>query len=318
MKAIIVREFGAADVMKLEEVATPSPSANQILVKIKAAGINPVDTYIRSGLYPTKPNLPYTPGKDGAGIVESVGENITKFSVGDRVLTADSVSGTYAEFCLCEEKHLIKLPENISFEQGAGVFVPYATAYRALFQKAKGAAGETLLVHGASGGVGTAAIQWAKNAGLTVIGTAGSEKGQRLVSEQCADFVFDHTDENYLQDILKATGGVDVILEMLANVNLVKDFDVLKIFGRIVIIGNRGSLDFNPRLTMGKDASIFGMALFNAPDAEMNEIHTAIFEGLGKGFLNPIVGRTFPLERVVEAHCAVIEEKAFGKIVLAI
>ena len=318
MKAIIVREFGAADVMKLEEVATPSPSANQILVKIKAAGINPVDTYIRSGLYPTKPNLPYTPGKDGAGIVELVGENITKFSVGDRVLTADSVSGTYAEFCLCEEKHLIKLPENISFEQGAGVFVPYATAYRALFQKAKGAAGETLLVHGASGGVGTAAIQWAKNAGLTVIGTAGSEKGQRLVSEQCADFVFDHTDENYLQDILKATGGVDVILEMLANVNLVKDFDVLKIFGRIVIIGNRGSLDFNPRLTMGKDASIFGMALFNAPDAEMNEIHTAIFEGLGKGFLNPIVGRTFPLERVVEAHCAVIEEKAFGKIVLAI
>ena len=318
MKAIIVREFGAADVMKLEEATTPSPSADQILVKIKAAGINPVDTYIRSGLYPTKPNLPYTPGKDGAGIVESVGENITKFSVGDRVLTADSVSGTYAEFCLCEEKHLIKLPENISFEQGAGVFVPYATAYRALFQKAKGAAGETLLVHGASGGVGTAAIQWAKNAGLTVIGTAGSEKGQRLVSEQGADFVFDHTDENYLQDILKATGGVDVILEMLANVNLVKDFDVLKMFGRIVIIGNRGSLDFNPRLTMGKDASIFGMALFNAPDAEMNEIHTAIFEGLGKGFLNPIVGRIFPLERAVEAHCAVIEEKAFGKIVLAI
>ncbi len=318
MKAIIVREFGAADVMKLEEVATPSPAADQILVKIKAAGINPVDTYIRSGLYPTKPSLPYTPGKDGAGIVESVGANVTKFAVGDRVLTADSVSGTYAEFCLCEEKHLIKLPENVSFEQGAGVFVPFATAYRALFQKAKGAAGETLLVHGASGGVGTAAIQWAKNAGLTVIGTAGSEEGQKLVREQGADFVFNHADENYLQEILKATGGVDVILEMLANVNLVKDFDVLKMFGRIVIIGNRGSLDFNPRLTMGKDASIFGMALFNASDAEMNEIHTAIFEGLSAGFLNPIVGKTFPLTEAVKAHRAVIEEKAFGKIVLKI
>ena len=316
MKAIIVREFGAADVMKLEEVTTPSPAADQILVKIRAAGINPVDTYIRSGLYPTKPNLPYTPGKDGAGIIESVGENVTKFTVGERVLTADSVSGTYAEYCLCEEKHLIKLPENISFEQGAGVFVTFATAYRALFQKAKGAAGETLLVHGASGGVGTAAIQWAKNAGLTVIGTASSEEGQKLVREQGADFVFNHADENYLQAILKATGGVDVILEMLANVNLVKDFDVLKMFGRIVIIGNRGSLDFNPRLTMGKDVSIFGMALFNAPDAEMEEIHAAIYEGLSAGFLNPIVGKTFPLAEAVEAHRAVIEKKAFGKIVL--
>ncbi len=332
MKAIIVREFGTADVMKLEEVATPSPSANQILVKIKAAGVNPVDTYIRSGLYPTKPNLPYTPGKDGAGIIESVGENVTKFAVGDRVLTADSLSGTYAEFCLCEEKHLIKLPENISFEQGAGVFVTFATAYRALFQKAKAKAGETLLVHGASGGVGVAAIQWAKNAGLRVIGTAGSTEGKRLVKEQGADFVVDHSQrvesgewrvesrKNYLDEILEITDGkgVDIILEMLANVNLVKDFDVLKMFGRIVIIGNRGSLEFNPRAIMGKDASIFGMALFNAPDAEMEEIHTAIFEGLSAGFLNPIVGKTYSLAEAVEAHRAVIEEKAYGKIVLEI
>ena len=317
MKAIIVREFGAADVLKLEDVETPTPSANQILVNIKAAGVNPVDTYIRSGLYPTKPNLPYTPGKDGAGIVEAIGENVTKFAVGDRVLTADSVSGTYAEFCLCEEKHLIKLPENVSFEQGAGVFVPYATAFRALFQKAKAKSGETVLIHGASGGVGTAAIQWAKNAGLTVIGTASSEAGRELVKEQGANFVFNHADENYLEAINKI-GGVDVILEMLANVNLVKDFDVLKMFGRIVIIGNRGSLDFNPRLTMGKDVSLFGMALFNAPDAEMNEIHEAIYQGLSEGFLNPIVGKTFELKDAAEAHRAVIEDKAFGKIVLKI
>ncbi len=330
MKAIIVREFGAADVLKLEEIATPTPSANQILVKIEAAGVNPVDTYIRAGLYPTKPDLPYTPGKDGAGRVEAIGENVTKFKTGDRVLTADSVSGTYAEFCLCEEKHLIKLPENVSFEQGAGVFVPYATSYRALFQKAKAKRGETVLIHGASGGVGTAAIQWAKNAGLKVIGTASSEAGRALVKEQGADFVFNHAQEvesresrvesrkNYLEEILEITDGkgVDVILEMLANVNLVKDFDVLKMFGRIVIIGNRGSLDFNPRLTMGKDASIFGMALFNAPDAEMAEIHAAIFDGLSEGFLNPIVGKSFSLAEAAEAHRVVIEEKAFGKIVL--
>lgn len=320
MKAIIVREFGAADVMKLEEIETPEPQENQVLVNIKAAGVNPVDTYIRSGTYAQKPDLPYTPGKDGAGIVEKTGATVTKFKAGDRVLTADAGSGTYAEFAVFAAKHLIKLPENISFEQGAGVFVPFATAYRALFQKAQGKAGETVLVHGASGGVGVAAIQWAKNAGLKVIGTASSDEGKKLVKEQGADFVVDHSIDNYLSEILEITDGkgVEIILEMLANVNLQKDFDVLARFGRISIIGNRGSLEFNPRAIMGKDASVFGLSLFNAPDADMNEIHTAIYDGLSAGFLKPIVGKTFQLENAVEAHRSVIEEKAFGKIVLTI
>jgi len=320
MKAIIVREFGAAEVMKLEEIETPEPHENQVLVRIKAAGVNPVDTYIRAGSYAQKPDLPYTPGKDGAGIVEKTGANVTKFKPGDRVLTADAGSGTYAEFAVFDEKHLIKLPENISFEQGAGVFVPFATAYRALFQKAQGKTGETVLIHGASGGVGVAAIQWAKNAGLEVIGTASSDEGKKLVTEQGADFVVDHSDENYLSEILEITNGkgVEIILEMLANVNLQKDFDVLARFGRVSIVGNRGSLEFNPRAIMGKDASVFGLSLFNAPDADMNEIHTAIYDGLNKGFLKPIVGKTFSLENAVEAHRAVIEEKAFGKIVLTI
>lgn len=320
MKAIVVKDFGAPEVMKPEEIETPEPNADQILVHVEAAGVNPVDTYIRTGTYAQKPDLPYTPGKDAAGIVEKIGANVKNFAVGDRVLTADSVSGTYAEFCVCEEKHLIKLPENVSFEQGAGVFVPYATAYRALFQKAKAQKGETVLIHGASGGVGTAAVQWAKNAGLTVIGTAGSEEGKRLVREQGADFVFDHSGEHYLSEIMEATNGkgVEIIVEMLANVNLVKDFDVLAKFGRIVVVGNRGSLEFNPRLTMGKDASIHGLALFNAPTDEMKEIHEAIFDGLSKGFLNPVVGKKFALADAVKAHHEVIESKAFGKIVLEI
>lgn len=318
MKAIIVREFGSPEVMKLEDAPTPKVGASSVLVRIKAAGVNPVDAYIRTGTHAQKPNLPYTPGKDGAGIVEEIGENVTKFAVGDRVLTADSVSGTYAEFCLCEENHLIKLPENISFEQGAGVFVPFATSFRALFQKAKAQKGETILIHGASGGVGTAAIQWAKNAGLTVIGTASSDEGKKLVKEQGADLVFDHSDENYLGEIKEATSGkgVDAIIEMLANVNLAKDFDVLKIFGRIVVVGNRGSLDFNPRLAMGKDAAIFGMSLFNAPETEMREIHEAIFDGLNRGYLNPVVGKIFSLANSAKAHYEVLEQKAFGKIVL--
>ena len=210
------------------------------------------------------------------------------------------------------------MPENVSFEQGAGIFVPYATAYRALFQKAKPQAGETVLIHGASGGVGVASVQWAKNFGLKIIGTASSTEGKNLVKEQGADYVLDHTDENYLNEIKEITvgKGVDIILEMLANVNLQKDFEVLAMFGRVSIIGNRGTLEFNPRAIMGKDASVFGMSLFNAPQAAMQEIHAAIYKGLSEGFLNPIVGKSFPLEKAVEAHHAVIEEKAFGKIVL--
>ena len=186
------------------------------------------------------------------------------------------------------------------------------------FKKRTGRSGETILVHGASGGVGIAAVQWAKNAGLRVIGTASSEDGKNLVKEQGADFVFDHSKENYLDEIKEATNGegVDVILEMLANENLAKDFEVLKMFGRICVIGNRGSLDFNPRLAMGKDAAIFGMSLFNSPESEMQESYEAIYDGLSKGFLNPIVGKTFDLEDADKAHHAVIEEKAFGKIVL--
>jgi NADPH:quinone reductase len=318
MKAIIVREFGLPEVMKLEDVPTPKVGASSVLVCVKAAGVNPVDTYIRTGQYAQKPDLPYTPGKDAAGVIEEIGANATKFKIGDRVLTTDAGSGAYAEFCLCDEKHLIKLPENISFEQGAGVFVPYATAFRALFQKAKLQKGETILIHGASGGVGVAAIQWAKNVGLTVIGTAGSDEGKQLVKDQGADFVFDHSSENYLNEILEATGGkgVDAIIEMLANVNLVKDFEVLKMFGRIVVVGNRGSLDFNPRLAMGKDAAIFGLALFNSSEKDMNEIHEAIFKGLSEGFLNPVVGKKFELADAVKAHHEIIESKAFGKIVL--
>ena len=318
MKAIVVREFGEPDVLKLEETPDLDPNENQVLVKIKAAGVNPVDTYIRTGTHAQKPALPYTPGKDAAGTVEKTGANVLEFKAGDRVLTTGTLSGAYAEFCLCEQNQLIKLPENVSFEQGAGVFVPYATSYRALFQKTKAKSSETVLIHGASGGVGIAAIQWAKNAGLTVIGTASSEKGKDLVIEQGADFVFDHSKENYLSEIKDATGGkgVEVILEMLANENLTKDFEVLKMFGRIAIIGNRGSLDFNPRLAMSKDASLFGMSLFNAPEDDMREIYEAIYNGLSEGFLTPVVGKSFELKDADKAHRAVIEEKAFGKIVL--
>ncbi len=318
MKSIVVREYGDPNVMILEETPIPEVGVSNVLVKIMAAGVNPVDTYIREGVHASTPPLPFTPGKDAAGIVEATGVKVSKVAIGDRVYLAGAITGTYAEYALCEESQAWRLPNKTSYEQGAGVFVPCATAYRALIQKAKANDGETVLVHGASGAVGIAAIQWAKNLGLTVIGTASSEKGKLLVKDQGADFVFDHSTEDYLDAINSATEGlgVDIILEMLANVNLQRDFDVLIKRGRIVVIGSRGSLNFDPRLAMGKDASILGMSLFNASTEEFDEIHSAIFSGLENGFLRPIVGKSFALGEAPEAHREVIEMKAFGKIVL--
>ncbi len=317
MKAIVVKEYGDESVLKLEVVKKPVPSDEEILVEIKAAGVNPVDTYVRQGNHASAPPVPFTPGKDAAGIVEKVGSAVSKVAAGDRVYLAGALTGTYAEYALCNEDQVWKLPANASFEQGAGIFVPYATAYQALFSKAELKKGEKVLVHGASGAVGIAAIQWAKNAGAEVSGTAGSDAGLDLIRRVGAEHVFDHRTDGYLKSIADVSqGGVDVILEMLANENLVRDFDALAKFGRIVIIGSRGSLEFDPRLAMTKEATIKGMSLFNGSREEFEEIHAKIFEGISDGYLAPVVGKTLPLADAAHAHREVIESKAFGKIVL--
>jgi NADPH:quinone reductase len=318
MKAIVVREFGEPDVMKLEDIPTPEPSGSQVLVRIHAAGVNPVDTYLRTGIHAHAPKLPYTPGKDGAGTIEAVGPNVNNFKPGDRVYTAGSISGTYAEYSLCRHEDIGALPDNVSYEQGAGVWTPYATSYRALFQKAATASGETVLIHGASGGVGIAAIQWAKNAGCRVVGTASSEEGKMLVLDMGADVVFDHGDEDHFGDVHDfADGkGVDVIIEMLANVNLERDFEALAMYGRIVIVGNRGSLQFTPRQAMTKEATLYGMSLFNSSQANRDEIRTAVYEGLAAGFLKPFVRETFSLSDAPKSHHEILERKSLGKIIL--
>src|SRR5688572_28533878 len=213
MKAIVVREFGGPDVMKLEDVAVPAPGPGQLLVRVAAVGVNPVDGYIRSGTYARKPSLPYTPGTDIAGTVESAGEGVTRFTTGARVYAHNAVGG-YAEFALCEEWQAHPLPAHVSFSQGAAVGVPYATAWRALFIRARAKAGESVLVHGASGGVGTAAVQIARAHGLPVIGTAGTPEGMALVRAQGAPHVLNNREADYLQQVRPLTGGrgVDIVL----------------------------------------------------------------------------------------------------------
>jgi NADPH2:quinone reductase len=318
MKAIQVHEFGPPEVMRLEEVPNPQPGPGQVVVRVRAAGVNPVDTYIRAGAYARKPPLPYTPGSDAAGTVESVGEGVSRVRAGDRVYLSGTASGAYAELALCEAAQAHPLPERVSFAQGAGVGVPYATAYRALFYRARAAAGETVLVHGATGGVGIAATQIAAARGLTVIGTGGTEEGRQRVKEQGALHVLDHRAPDYLEQVTALTEGrgVDVILEMLANVNLGKDLTVLAQGGRVVVIGSRGTVEINPRDAMARDAAILGMVLFNGSEREIAGIHAALAAGLGNGTLRPVVGRELSLAEAPRAHQAVMEAGAQGKIVL--
>jgi NADPH:quinone reductase len=318
MKAIRVHEFGGPEVLRFEDVAEPSPGAGQVLVRVRAAGVNPVDTYIRSGAHAVRPALPFTPGLDAAGEVVAVGEGVTRFGVGRRVYTAGTLTGAYAEFMLCEESQCHPLPEHVTFAQGAGVNTPYATAYRALFHRAKAQPGETVFVHGASGGVGTAAVQLARAAGLRVVGTGGTEEGRRLALEQGAHHVLDHRAPDYLGRLTELTGGrgVDVILEMLANVNLNQDLEVLAKGGRVVVVGSRGAVEINPRLAMTRDAAILGMTLFNASSQELASIHAALAAGLEARTLRPVVGRELPLSEAARAHEEVLKPGAYGKIVL--
>ena len=318
MKAIQVHQFGGPEVLTLHEIPTPKPGPGQVLVRVYAAGVNPYDTYMRAGTYAIKPPLPYTPGSDAAGTVESVGEGVKKVKVGDRVYTAKTESGAYAEYALALESQLYPLPEKISFAQGAGLWVPYGTAFTALHHHAHARAGETILIHGASGGVGIAAVQFSRALGLIVIGTAGTQRGLDLVKKEGAVYAFDHAKPNSAEEILKSTGGrgVDIVLEMMAHVNLATDLKLLASHGRVIVIGNRGEITINPRDLMARRAMVRGFTLWAATEAETVEIHAGIAAGLENGTLRPIVGKELQLKDAPQAHQDILAPGAFGKIVL--
>ncbi len=322
MKAIRVNKLGDPEVLQLEAVPTPALAKDQVLIKIKAIGVNPVDTYIRSGYQGYDPTVPYTPGFDAAGTVEKVGlqpgENIKNITPGMRVYLSGSISGTYAEYALCNFDQIHSLPDHISFSQGASLYVAYVTAYRGLIQRANASPGETVLIHGASGAVGIAAIQFARNLGLRIIATASTEEGQLLTAEHGADLIIDHSDPSHFDLINNYTEaiGVDVILEMAAHINLSQDLKVLAQNGRIIIVGNRDTIEINPRDTMACDGSILGMSLMNISDQDEKEIYAAISAGLVNNTLIPAIRCELPLKEAPQAHRMVMESGACGKIIL--
>jgi NADPH2:quinone reductase len=329
MRAIQFSAFGDADVLRLvDDAPVPDVGRGEVRVRLHAAGVNPAETYIRSGTYAFyRPALPHTPGFDGAGIVDAVGPGVTDVEPGARVfvgsILASRKTGTYAEYTVCDAAAVHPLPDHLSFAQGAAIGVPGATAYRALFQRGGLRPGQTVLVHGASGGVGVLAVQWARAHGATVIGTAGTPEGRQTVAGAGAHAVLDHSVPDHLHEIAHLTSdrggqGVDLVIEMLADVNLVADLDHLARYGRVVVVGSRGSLEFTPRLTMAAEADVRGMALWNARPEEWGESLRAVAAALESGVLRPVVGRELPLEQAAQAHRMVLERGAHGKLVLTI
>ncbi|MGD0230410.1 MAG: NADPH:quinone reductase [Syntrophorhabdales bacterium] len=318
MKAVRMHEFGGPDVLRFEEVPDPTPGPGEVVVAVRAAGVNPVETYARTGTHSMRPPLPYTPGTDAAGLVESIGEGVSSVAPGDRVYTSGTLSGAYAEKALCEKRHVHPLPAHVSFAKGAALGVPCSAAFRGLFQRACAVPADVLFVHGADGGVGMAAVQFARARGITTIASAGSEEGAAMLAKLGAHHVVSHRDARHMDQVLSLTNrrGVDVILEMLANVNLGHDLKVLARGGRVVVIGSRGTVEIDPRDTMGREAAILGMMVFEAGERELASIHAAIVAALENHTLDPVIGQKIALSDAPEAHRLVEGSTVLGKIVL--
>ncbi|CAJ0930284.1 unnamed protein product, partial [Mesorhabditis belari] len=313
MRAAVLSEFGGPEKILIEHAHT-RPTAvldSQILIKVACSGVNPVDTYVRAGVYPILPNLPYIVGRDGSGIVEEIGKHVHNVKKGDRVWVTNMGNGTAADYCVVEKAGL--LPDGVTFEEGTCIGIPYLTAYTALFHNGSAdARGEKrkkrLLVHGASGAVGLAAIQLAAAHPQTfdiVVGTAGSEEGVKFVQENGGNHCVNHRKDGYIQELKDKFKGFDLVLEMNAHLNLNKSIDLLSMNGRVVVIGSRGQIDFDPRSLMKKDASVIGCGLSNSLEGTFKEYSAAITHFFANTKFRPRIAQVYELEDVSKAHAAV-------------
>lgn len=318
MKAIQVQNFGAPETLQIVDLDIGEPGDGEVLVRVEAIGVNPVDTYVRAGSYPLLPSLPYIPGKDISGVVEQVGDGVKKWKEGDRVYSSGTISGAYAEYSICSQSQIFSLPEQINFKQGAAIGVPAAAAWRALSVRGRGGKGDKLLIHGASGSVGLIAVQLGVAWGLEVHGTASTEDGLQKISKAGATQVFNHSEQGYLDKVAaQCMGkGYDIILEMLANVNLANDLSLLGVGGRVVIIGSRGEITIDPRMTMAKEIEILGMSLFNSNEEQMRDAQVGLYQEMVAGRLVPEFALELPLEDAARAHKKVLQSGNCGKILL--
>lgn len=323
MNAIVVREFGGPEKLQYESIPKPITAAKQVMIEVKAIGVNPNESYVLTGNYNLyRPQLPFIPGFDAAGVIVEVGSGVTQYQVGDRVFVGSfkklDQSGSYTEYMVIDEDIVIPLPDNVSYEEGASLGIPAFTAYHVLFQRAKAKKGETIFIHGATGGVGTLAVQMAKAKGLTVIGSSSSEAGRQAILDNGADYAIAHLTDDSLDDLLQLTHGEgpDIIVEFLANENLETDLKVVKTKGRIIVVGARDTIVISPRLILSRNINILGASLPNLTEAEYDEAKEGILTLLKSGQLQPVIGEKIALKDAKEVLSTITSRSGRGKSIL--
>ncbi len=317
MKAIRVHELGGVDKLTLEEIDKPTINADEVLIKVAAAGINYADTMMRSGNYLTKPELPFTLGYEAAGTIEAIGEDVKHWKIGQRVL-ATTISGGYAEFASAKALAAMPIPDELGFGESTALLVQGLTAL-GLLNPTK--SGETILIHAAAGGVGTLLAQLAKHKGLKVIGTASSSAKLETVAKLGADVCINYSEDDWVEQVLQATDnkGVDWLIEMVGGDIVAKNLKVLAKHGTMWIYGSASGQDFNVSVLslMHKNHKICGYWLMNEPLENRIAFTKELLGHIAANRLS-ITVTEFPLEKAKEAHEAIESRKTMGKVVLTV
>jgi NADPH2:quinone reductase len=320
MKAIVVEQYGGADILQYKEVDKPSPNHGETLVKLSATGLNFIDVYHRTGLYPLP--LPFIPGNEGAGTVEAVGEGSSEVAVGDRVAYAGAM-GAYAEYAIVPANRLIKLPEKIDEQSAAAAMLQGMTAHYLLYSTYQLKSGDTALVHAAAGGVGLLLIQMAKRIGARVIGTCSTAAKAQLAREAGADEIILYTEKDFEEEVKRITAGkgVQVVYDSVGKTTFLKSLKCLAPRGMLALFGqSSGSVEaFNPAL-LAQQGSVFltRPSLFHyiAERAELEWRAGDVLGWVAAGELNLRIEKTFPLAEAAEAHRQLEGRKTTGKVLL--
>lgn len=322
MRAIQLKEYGGPEVLNLIDKEKPIPQGHEVLIEIKAIGVNYADTARREGQYVVKTPLPFIPGAEIAGVVAAVGEQVTKIKPGTRIVTLIE-SGGYADFAIADERSVIPIPEQLDFHTAAALPLQGLSAYHILKTMARLEKGESVLVHAAAGGVGTIAVQLAKLFGAgKVIATASSEEKLALAREMGADVLINYTEPDWEKQVLEATGGkgVNIALEMVGGEVFNKTVKCLATFGRLVIFGAASGEQsrFYPSSLMARNQSVIGFFLpqiMRKPELLQPSL-VELFSYLGQGKLKLTIGGVFPLVEAAKVHTLLQSRMTQGKLIL--
>jgi NADPH2:quinone reductase len=323
MRAVRYHQHGDESVLTLDTVDRPDPDPGQALVRVEAASVNPIDTYVREGSTSPPDGLPHVGGSDLAGVVEAVGDEVSEFEAGDRVFATGLglfTPGTYAEYTVAPAEQLAPLPDEVSFRDGAAAAMAFATSWRALVTRGELQLGDVALVHGASGGVGHAAVQVADAAGAYVVGTARDGDPADLARTLGANAVVDYRSDDLAADLANATDGreFDVVMEPHADAHLEANLERLTRGGRIVVIGEERPITLDAGLSMTAkqtDADFRFMSLMASPD-DQKPILRRVGERLADGTFTVEVDSAFGLDELPEAHRELMSSGTMGKIVV--